>query len=70
MFSCEFCEISRNTFFTEHLWTTVSVDNNDYLEKWLSSFVNFSLVMLIFLYGVISCNVSVTPLTLKTFTKF
>ena len=22
VFSCEFCEISRNTFFTEHLWTT------------------------------------------------
>ena len=24
-FSCEFCEISKNTFFTEHLWTTASV---------------------------------------------
>ena len=22
VFSCEFCEISTNTFFTEHLWTT------------------------------------------------
>ena len=22
VFSCEFCEISKNTFFTEHLWTT------------------------------------------------
>ena len=22
MFSCEFCEISKNTFFTGHLWTT------------------------------------------------
>ena len=22
MFSCEFCEISKSTFFTEHLWTT------------------------------------------------
>ena len=20
VFSCEFCEISKNTFFTEHLW--------------------------------------------------
>ena len=20
MFSCEFCEISKDTFFTEHLW--------------------------------------------------
>ena len=26
VFSCEFCEISKNTFFTEHLWTTASVN--------------------------------------------
>ena len=25
VFSCEFCEISKNTFFTEHLRTTISV---------------------------------------------
>ena len=25
VFSCEFCEISKNTFFTEHLWTTASI---------------------------------------------
>ena len=24
VFSCEFCEISKNTFFTEHIWTTAS----------------------------------------------
>ena len=24
-FSYEFCEISKNTFYTEHLWTTASV---------------------------------------------
>ena len=24
MFPCEFSEISKNTFFTEHLWTTAS----------------------------------------------
>ena len=24
VFSCEFCEISKNIFFTEHLWTTAS----------------------------------------------
>ena len=24
VFSCESCEISKNTFFTEHLWTTAS----------------------------------------------
>ena len=28
MFSCEFCEISKNTFFTEHFWTTSSVSDN------------------------------------------
>ena len=25
VFSCEFCEISKITFFTEHLWTTAFV---------------------------------------------
>ena len=25
LFSCEFCEISKNTFFTEHLWATASL---------------------------------------------
>ena len=24
VFFCEFCEISKNTSFTEHLWTTAS----------------------------------------------
>ena len=24
VFFCDFCEISKNTFFTEHLWTTAS----------------------------------------------
>ena len=24
MFSCEFCKISKNIFFTEHLWATAS----------------------------------------------
>ena len=24
VFSCEFCKISKNTFFTEHHWTTAS----------------------------------------------
>ena len=25
VFSCEFCEISKSTFFTEHLWATASI---------------------------------------------
>ena len=29
VFSCEFCEISKNTFFTEHLWATGS----DFVES-------------------------------------
>ena len=24
VFPCEFCEISKNTFFTEHIWATAS----------------------------------------------
>ena len=24
VFSCEFCEFSKSTFFTEHIWTTAS----------------------------------------------
>ena len=27
VFSCEFCEISKNTFFTEHIWATASGAN-------------------------------------------
>ena len=33
VFSCEFCEIFKNTFFTEHLWTTAS----DALELYWNS---------------------------------
>ena len=32
VFSCEFCETSKNTFFTEHLWTTASEMKNTYLK--------------------------------------
>ena len=31
VFPCEFCEVSRNTFFTEHLWATTSV----YFTEWM-----------------------------------
>ena len=38
--SCEFCEISKNTFFTEHLWKTGSVFNakNFCLKKYIQLF--------------------------------
>ena len=28
MFSCEFCEISKNTFYPEDLWMTASVEKD------------------------------------------
>ena len=33
LFSCEFCEISKNTFFTEHLWATTYMTNTKRLQK-------------------------------------
>ena len=36
VFSCEFCKISKNTFFTEHLWVTASEGN---LQKTTSAFL-------------------------------
>ena len=27
VFSCEFCAISKNNFFTEHIWATASIWN-------------------------------------------
>ena len=37
VFSCEFCETSKNTFFTEHLWTTTS----EYMKDWNVSIANY-----------------------------
>ena len=33
MFSCEFCEISKDTFFTEHFHTTASEFVQKYIDK-------------------------------------
>ena len=41
VFSCEFCEISNNTFFTEHLCVTASVPNLINLETEKLSYLNF-----------------------------
>ena len=41
MFSCEFCEISKNTFFTEHSWTAASIKIN----------IKFSLLLTLIFYG-------------------
>ena len=32
LFSCEFCEIFKNTFFTEHLWTTASLTRGIFVQ--------------------------------------
>ena len=34
--SCEFCEISKNSFFTEHLWATAS---EEHLQPAASTFL-------------------------------
>ena len=39
VFSCEFCKLSKNTFFVEHLWATASVfilwrPEDKFLETW------------------------------------
>ena len=38
VFSCEFCEISRNTFYTEHLRTTASTWNEKHFSSFLKNF--------------------------------
>ena len=50
MFSCEFCEISKNTFFIEHLWWLLLVlESNDKKRffKALASPTNFLLFVFI-----------------------
>ena len=37
VFSCEFCQISKNNFFTEHLWTAAS-EQIDMRENFKSLF--------------------------------
>ena len=41
-FSCHFCEISQNIFFTKHLWTTASEHLKcRSLQQYLTGFVNY-----------------------------
>ena len=57
MFSCEFCKISKNTFSTEHLWTTASeIPTKLWLRlfnlrekdfSWLHFTLQFSLLLII-----------------------
>ena len=36
VFSCEFCEIPKNTFFTEHLWTIASSAIHILISFWMT----------------------------------
>ena len=50
VFSCEFCEISKNTFFKERLWTTASGDHQNKKINlcMLNSFMGFHLSIYFF----------------------
>ena len=45
VFYCEFCEISKNTFFTENLWATASNNRRLMIKQYsklkLGAFTNF-----------------------------
>ena len=41
VFACEFCEISKNIFFTEHLWATAPVA---YLVMFLFAYFNTNIL--------------------------
>ena len=61
VFSCEFYKISKNNFFTEHLWATVSLALT---EKQLKFQKTMDMVIRSFLYlttSVIECGVSPIP---------
>ena len=48
VFSCEFCELYKDTFFTEHLWTTASAcwikTTFTWEAKWIQTVMRFHLV--------------------------
>ena len=39
LFSWEFCEIFKNTFFTEHLWTTAFVPGENYIIIYVNAWI-------------------------------
>ena len=59
MFSCEFCEIPKNTFFTEHIWTTASeiIQKVASVKNFTQNFVSvFYLENTLYLRTVAICN--------------
>ena len=53
MFSSEFCEISENTFFTEHLWTTASLNTPLIIFLSLSNLKNVHILVQLYFHIII-----------------
>ena len=52
-FSCESCEISKNTFFTEHLWTTASeppLKKIEFKKQFWTILNNFLKISILYIY--------------------
>ena len=46
VFSCEFCEFSKNTFFTEHLWWLL-LNRKSFIEKDLGFYVSACILLFV-----------------------
>ena len=53
VFSCEFCEISKKIFFTEHLWVTTSLTEHIIWNQNSSYSVDVCGVLILVIYGFI-----------------
>ena len=58
MFSCEFFEIFKNTFFTEHLQTTASVDTKNSFKTEQRSYQEMLYVICDLPISDISCEIT------------
>ena len=57
MLSCEFYEISKNTFFTAHVWTTASIDPFETQNEWTNLFTQSFFMLTKTFYNIYtSCN--------------
>ena len=56
VFFCEFCEISQNTFFTEHLWTTASLNTPLIIFLSLSDLKNVHILVQLYSHIIIRCS--------------
>ena len=53
MFSFEFCEISKNKFFTEHLWLTASLFWQSILDQKVQEYDKYTMSRKMFAFA---CN--------------